>query len=78
MTLGGEHELVMSFDGEMWHADNEWIGVYGYGSTPEKSIDDAINEIEYLRNYYAKLGDDELIGHGLELKRRFAQLTGLK
>ena len=76
MTLGEtKRELIMSFDGEMWHADNEWIGVYGYGVTVDTAIDDAIKEIEYLRNYYAKLGDDELIGHGLILKRRFAQLV---
>ena len=69
--------LVLSVRREGWRffAENQFLDVCGYGESPREAVDDAIGDLAYFYSYYSSLGEDQLIGEGLELQRRFHSLV---
>lgn len=55
-------------------AEHVGLDICGFGDSPSQAIQDAIDDIGYIHDYYVNLPDEELLESGLELKHRLQQL----
>lgn len=62
-------------EGTHYFAENEYLDICGYGDSVADALSQAKSDLIYYFNYYSSLDNDELIGYGLEVKRRFLSLV---
>ncbi len=66
--------LRLSCEGKRFYAENDSLEVCGYGDTRDEALQDAIGDIAYYYSYYGALKDDDVTGHGCEIKKRYEGL----
>lgn len=64
----------VTIEGDHYFAENVYLNISVYGSTPYESLSEATKDIAYYYAHYSNLDDDNLIGFGLELKERYSKL----
>lgn len=61
-------------EGGRYYAENEYLDVCGYGSSPGEALKEAIADIAYYQKHYTGLREDEVVGYGLVLQARYSSL----
>lgn len=69
--------VVLRVQKEGWRffAENQFLDLCGYGESPREAVDDAVGDLAYFYSYYSSLREDQLVGEGLELQRRYRSLV---
>lgn len=60
--------LRIGFEGGMYFVDNESLSLFGHGQSIEAAVSEFLHDFAYLWSRYRLLRDDEVEGHGRELK----------
>lgn len=55
-------------------AENDFFGICGHGDTESEAFNDAVKELTYCYEYYRRLNENDVIGHGLTIRNRFLSL----
>lgn len=66
--------LQIRNEGDTYFAENNFLEICGYGDSPSKALQDAIEELAYCCEYYGNLNENEVIGHGITIRNRFLNL----
>ncbi len=68
-------KLQVGFEGDTFFVENESLALFGHGATLEEAVTNFLHDLEHLWSRYRALSDDELTGHGLELKKLLQSLS---
>lgn len=55
-------------------AENDFFGICGHGDTESEAFNDAVKELTYCYEYYRGLNENDVIGHGITIRKRFLSL----
>ena len=66
--------LQVKNEGGTYFAENDSLGICGYGDSACKALDQAVKELEYYHEYYGNLDENEVIGYGVTIRNRFLAL----
>jgi hypothetical protein len=58
-------------EGDFVFAENETLRTFAYGRTLEEALEQFEDHVVHFYEYYASLGDDQVVGEGARLKNLF-------
>lgn len=67
--------LRVTTDGGEIFVENEALNIFGQGKTLHAAIEAFSRDVAYFWQYYRELGDDQVAGAGVTLKRLYEELV---
>jgi hypothetical protein len=75
LSLSKPLVLHVSVEDGAYFVENESLHLFAKGSSLEEAVDAFTADLAYYWHYYNSLGDDEVAGAGVELKRIYEGLV---
>ncbi|MBI5208222.1 MAG: hypothetical protein HY934_10625 [Candidatus Firestonebacteria bacterium] len=58
----------------LFFVENDNLGIYGFGESPQEALEDFKSHIIYFYNYYKNLTMDQITGDAIRLKKLYKNL----
>lgn len=65
-------------EGPHFVAENTYLDLSAVGESVSEALNEAISDLSHFCEHYTRLGEDEVLGFGAQLRERFVQLVDRK
>lgn len=75
MTLAQPLQLRVAIEEDTYFVENDTLHLFGKGASLEEAVDAFSRDLAYYWRYYRTLGDTDVAGAGVEMKRIYDGLV---